>query len=109
MNWRWLIVCYLFGCLIAFPLGAHNQHLKDKQEIETAKIQEEKYKNAVTGYAAETQRLAYANALLKNSLDSIRLYEEKSKLEALAEIERRKSTKEWKIFENCLEKANNFK
>ena len=109
MNWRVAVICYLFGCLIAFPLGVHNQHLKDKQEIETAQIQEEKYKNAVIGYAAETQRLAYANALLKNSLDSIRLYEEKSKLEALAEIERRKSTKEWKIFENCLEKANNFK
>ncbi len=103
---KWYIICYLIGCAIAFPLGMQRQSKIDAKEIETAKIQEEKYKNAVTGYAQETNRLAYANALLQNSLDSIKLYERTSKAEALAEIERRKATKEWKIFENCLEKAH---
>ena len=103
---KWHIICYLIGCAIAFPLGMQRQAKIDAKEIEELTLRTEHYKNETEEHAIKSNRLEYANALLQNSLDSIKLYERKSKAEALAEIERRKATKEWKIFENCLEKAH---
>ena len=46
-----------------------------------------------------------ARNFYKTELDSIKNYDENVRQEMIAELERRKTTKEYKIFERCMEKA----
>ena len=106
---KWHIVCYLFGCAIAFPLGMHYQALQEQKEIEVvkedAKKLEDKYKARLVACESDIKSTTIARNFYKAELDSIQNYNETVRKEAIAEIERRKATKEYKIFERCMEKA----
>lgn len=106
---KWHIVCYLFGCAIAFPLGMHYQARQEQKEIEVvkedAKKLEDKYKARLIACESDIKSTTIARNFYKAELDSIQNYNENVRQEALKEIERRKATKEYKIFERCMEKA----
>lgn len=106
---KWHIVCYLFGCTIAFPLGMHYQMRQEQKEIEVvqtnAKKVEENYKARLKACETVNERTTISMKFYKDELDSIKNYNEKVRQESLAEIERRKSTKAYMIFERCMTKA----
>lgn len=106
---KWYIICYLFGCAIAFPLGMYYQMLQDQKEIETvhedAKKGEETYKARLIACESDIKSTTIARNFYKTELDSIKNYDENVRQEMIAELERRKTTKEYKIFERCMEKA----
>ena len=106
---KWHIVCYLIGCAIAFPLGMHYQMRQDQNEIETvhkdAKKIEDKYKARLIACESDIKSTTIARNFYKAELDSIKNYDENVRQEMIAELERRKATKEYKIFERCMEKA----
>lgn len=106
---KWHIVCYLIGCAIAFPLGMHYQMRQDQKEIETvqtnAKKGEETYKARLRACESDIKSTTIARNFYKAELDSIKNYDENVRQEMIAELERRKATKEYKIFERCMEKA----
>lgn len=106
---KWYIICYLFGCAIAFPLGQHYQSRQDQKEIEEIKTnsQKEIAKNKASLIACESdiKSTTIARNFYKTELDSIKNYDENVRQEMIAELERRKTTKEYKIFEHCMEKA----
>ena len=106
---KWYIICYLFGCAIAFPLGMYYQMCQDQKEIETVQINakngEETYKARLIACESDIKSTTIARNFYKTELDSIKNYNENVSKEAIAEIERRKKTKEYKIFESCMEKA----
>ena len=106
---KWHIVCYLIGCAIAFPLGQNYQAKQDQKEIEEVKKSaqkgEEKYQARLRACESDIKSTTIAANFYKSELDSIQNYNETVRKEAIAEIERRKATKEYKIFERCMEKA----
>ena len=106
---NWYIICYLFGCAIAFPLGMYYQMCQDQKEIETvhedAKKIENKNKARLLACESDIKSTTIAMNFYKSEYDSIQNYNETVRKEAIAEIERRKTTKEYKIFESCMEKA----
>lgn len=106
---KWHIVCYLIGCAIAFPLGMHYQARQEQKEIEIvkedAKKLEDKYKARLVACEADIKSTTIARNYYKSELDSIKNYDENVRQEMMAELERRKATKEYKIFERCMEKA----
>ena len=106
---KWHIVCYLFGCAIAFPLGMHYQARHEQKEIEVvhenAKKLEDTYKARLIACEADIKSTTIARNFYKSELDSIQKYNEDVQKEMVAELERRKATKEYKIFERCMEKA----
>ena len=99
----------MFGCAIAFPLGMYYQMCQDQKEIETvhedAKKGEDKYKARLHACESDIKSATIARNFYKTELDSIQNYNETVRKEAIAEFERRKATKEYKIFERCMEKA----
>lgn len=106
---KWYIICYLFGCAIAFPLGMHYQMCQDQKEIETvhedAKKIENKNKARLIACETDIKSTTIDRNFYKAKLDSIKNYDENVRQEMIAELERRKTTKEYKIFERCMEKA----
>lgn len=106
---KWHIVCYLIGCAIAFPLGMHYQMRQDQKKIETVQTDvkkvEDKYKARLIACEADIKSTTIARNFYKTELDSIQNYNDKVQKEMVAELERRKSTKEYKIFERCMTKA----
>ena len=106
---KWHIVCYLFGCAIAFPLGMYYQMCQDQKEIETvhedAMKGEDKYKARLRACESDIKSTTIAMNFYKSEYDSIKNYDENVRQEMIAELERRKTTKEYKIFERCMEKA----
>lgn len=106
---KWYIICYLFGCAIAFPLGMYYQMCQDQKEIETAQINakkgEETYKARLLACESDIKSTTIARNFYKTELDSIKNYDENVRQEMIAELEHRKTTKEYKIFERCMEKA----
>ena len=106
---KWHIVCYLFGCAIAFPLGMHYQARQENKEIEVvhenAKKLEDTYKARLIACEADIKSTTIARNFYKSELDSIQNYNDKVQKEMVAELERRKATKEYKIFERCMTKA----
>ena len=106
---KWYIICYLFGCAIAFPLGMYYQMCQDQKEIETAQINakkgEETYKARLLACESDIKSTTIARNFYKTELDSIKNYNENVRQESIAEFERRKKTKEYKIFERCMENA----
>ena len=106
---KWYIICYLFGCAIAFPLGMYYQMCQDQKEIETvhedAKKGEETYKARLIACESDIKSTTIARNFYKTELDSIKNYDDNVRQEMIAELERRKTTKEYKIFERCMEKA----
>lgn len=106
---KWYIICYLFGCAIAFPLGMYYQMRQDQKEIETVhedvKKIEDKYKARLIACESDIKSTTIARNFYKAELDSIKNYDENVRQEMIAELERRKATKEYKIFERCMEKA----
>lgn len=106
---KWHIVCYLFGCAIAFPLGMHYQMRQEQKEIEVvqtnAKKVEDNYKARLIACEADIKSTTIARNFYKSELDSIQQYNENVQKEMVAELERRKSTKAYMIFERCMTKA----
>ena len=109
IKMKWYIICYLFGCAIAFPLGMYYQMCQDQKEIETAQINakkgEETYKARLIACESDIKSTTIARNFYKAELDSIKNYDDNVRQEMIAELERRKTTKEYKIFERCMEKA----
>ena len=99
----------MFGCAIAFPLGMYYQMRQDQKEIETVhedvKKIEDKYKARLIACESDIKSTTIARNFYKAELDSIKNYDENVRQEMIAELERRKATKEYKIFERCMEKA----
>ena len=98
----------MFGCAIAFPLGMHYQMSQDQKEIETVhedvkKIEDNKAR--LIACESDIKSTTIARNFYKAELDSIKNYDENVRQEMIAELERRKTTKEYKIFERCMEKA----
>lgn len=109
IKMKWYIICYLFGCAIAFSLGMHYQMRQDQKEIETAQINakkgEETYKARLLACETDIKSTTIDRNFYKAELDSIKNYDDNVRQEMIAELERRKTTKEYKIFERCMEKA----
>lgn len=109
IKMKWYIICYLFGCAIAFPLGMHYQMRQDQKEIETAQINAKKIENKnkarLIACESDIKSTTIAMNFYKAEYDSIQNYNENVRQESITEFERRKTTKEYKIFERCMEKA----
>lgn len=94
---KWYIICYLFGCAIAFPLGMHYQMRQDQKEIETAQINakkgEDKYKARLRACESDIKSTTIAMNFYKSEYDSIKNYDENVRQEMIEELER------------CMEKA----
>lgn len=109
IKMNWYIICYLFGCAIAFPLGMYYQMCQDQKEIETAQINAKKIENKnkarLIACESDIKSTTIAMNFYKAEYDSIQNYNENVRQESIAEFERRKKTKEYKIFESCMEKA----
>ena len=80
-----------------------------QKEIETVhedvKKIEDKYKARLIACESDIKSTTIARNFYKAELDSIKNYDENVRQEMIAELERRKATKEYKIFERCMEKA----
>ena len=82
---------------------------QDQKEIETVQSDvkkiEDKYKARLIACESDIKSTTIARNFYKAELDSIKNYDENVRQEMIAELERRKATKEYKIFERCMEKA----
>jgi hypothetical protein len=82
---------------------------QDQKQIETVQTDikkiEDKYKARLIACESDIKSTTIARNFYKAELDSIKNYDENVRQEMIAELERRKTTKEYKIFERCMEKA----